>query len=615
MKHLAETVRMQVAAQGERCALCERRGKSWEPISWQQMGDTIDRLGRALIAVGLAEQDRVGFFSSNRSTYLIADYAVQAVRGIGVPMHANYAEDQLEYVMRDAEVRLLFLDRAHFEAIRGECLRRLRAPHGPIEHLVLLDGEASEAEAAEGLMTLEALLARGDAEAEREAERRRAARSLDDTATLIYTSGTTGEPKGAILTHRNLASMVDAMADEFGFHAGERELSFLPLSHAYGKVSNYLVHAKGGAVYFCDSPREVAAYLKDVQPTFMVGVPRFYEKLFAAIHARRAASSKLKQRIFDAAVAVGYRYHERKAASAEGAGGEKVPLWLELAYRAADRMVLGGVRDALGGHIRLFSAGGAPLSKDIEAFFFSLGIFVSQGYGLTETSPTISANHPRSFRFGSVGKPLGVCEVRLASDGEIEVKGINVFSGYHRNEAATQAAFTPDGWFKTGDIGSFDADGFLYITDRKKDLIVTAGGKNVAPQRIESTLALDPLIDQVVVVGDRRKYLSALIVPAFFELEKAAQANGVAYADREELVNHPRVHTLVQRRIEAASARLSSYERIKRFRLLPREFSQERGEITPTLKPRRKAIEKLHAGVIEGMYDAPSTGPAARMTA
>jgi len=384
--------------------------------------------------------------------------------------------------------------------------------------------------------------------------------------------------------------------ERFEFSDRDRELAFLPLSHAYGRVSGYWVQSHGAKVYYCDDPKKVMSYLQEVQPTFMVGVPRLYEKIHAAAQHRLQGASPLKKKLFSWALAAGIT---QQLALYKG---ETVNALQSLQFLVADNLVLQKIRNLLGGRIRFLSAGGAPLAKEIELFFFSCGIFIAQGYGLTETSPTISCNSPASFKFGSTGKPITGCEVKIAEDGEILARGSNVTKGYFHKPAANQDAFDPDGWFHTGDIGYLDTDGFLFVTDRKKELIVTSGGKKIAPQMIEKYLGSDYYMDQVACIGDRRTFISALVVPNFEALESYFKENGIIFSGPEAMVADSRVVEFIKSRINSYADRFADYEKVKAFRLLSRAFSIEKGEITPTFKIRRKVVEARYEALIESMY-------------
>ena len=398
-----------------------------------------------------------------------------------------------------------------------------------------------------------------------------------------------------MLSHGNFFHQIDAVNAHFNVGPEDRSLCFLPLSHVYERTWSYIVFHQGAQNHYIANPRDVLQAFGEVKPTAMVSVPRLYEKIYAAVMDRLAKAPAHRRRLFGWALGVGRQWADARRAS------RKPGLGLTLQHRLADRLVLRKIRDIVGGDKNFFSAGGAPLAKEIEDFFLDVGLLICQGYGLTETSPMISYNTPRHFKFGTVGRPAPGCRVRIGPDDEIQVQGPNVMLGYYNNPEATQAAFD-EGWFRTGDVGRIDDDGFLVITDRIKDLIITSGGKNIAPQRIETAVGKDHYIEQITAIGDRRKYVSALIVPAFEAVEELARERGLAFRSREELVRHPEIIRFFRERIDQQSDELAGFETIKAFTLLPREFSQGEGEVTPTQKIRRKVVEQRFAPEIDAMY-------------
>jgi len=414
-------------------------------------------------------------------------------------------------------------------------------------------------------------------------------------ATIIYTSGTTGQPKGVLLTHANFAHQSRSVAAHFDVGPGDRSLCFLPLAHVYERSWTAHLLASGACNYYLENPRDVVEALGRVRPNVMVSVPRLYEKVHETVIDRAARASTVRRTLFNWSLDVGYRASERVR------DGRALGPALAIRHRLADRLVLSKVREAVGGDKKFLSAGGAPLGKGVAEFFHAVGLLVCEGYGLTETSPMATCNTPAQYRFGSVGKPVPECEVRIGDNDEILLRGPNVMVGYHNRPEETAEALA-DGWFHTGDQGRFDDDGYLFITGRIKDLIITAGGKNVAPQQIEAAVRRDDLIDQVVAVGDRRKYIVALVVPAFEALEAWAAEHGVEARDREALVSHPEILALYRDRIGAQSKELAQYERIQRFALLSHELTLEAGELTPTLKVRRPVVVERYADLIEGLY-------------
>jgi long-chain acyl-CoA synthetase len=422
--------------------------------------------------------------------------------------------------------------------------------------------------------------------------------SQDDLLTLIYTSGTTGEPKGVMLTHSNMFHSA-ASHDIRLIDPNDRDVSlcFLPLSHVFERAWTYYVLHRGMTNNYLEDPKTIIEAIKEVKPTIMCAVPRFYEKIYATVFHRLESASPLKKRLFEWAIDAGARRNNCIRDE------QPVPFFLEAMYRIADALVLKKIRDIVGGRIKFFPCAGAPLSQNIEEFFYAAGIFICYGYGLSETTATVTCHEPRHFKFGLVGKPMPGVQVKISGNGEILVKGGTVMKGYYKKSVETEEVFE-NGWFKTGDAGEFDDNGELRITDRIKDLMKTSSGKYVAPQYLESVIGGDHFIEQIAVIGDNRKFVSALIVPAFEILQEYAQTHQILWTCREDLIQHPSVIELFRRRIESRSNDLAGYEKIIRFTLMPNEFSIAGGEITPTMKIKRKNVINKYQGIIEDMYPA-----------
>jgi long-chain acyl-CoA synthetase len=588
--HLALMIRASARTYANRTAMRHEVGGAWRSITYAELGDRIRTAAKALLELGIRQGDRVGIFAPNRPEWAIADFAILSVGAISVAIYATETTKGAEYIARDAELRLVFVaGQARYDKVRS-----FIATHEQLETIVAFDDEV----AIEGddSVRFSDFMERGRVstrEAELDAYLERA--TADDIATLIYTSGTTGVPKGAMLTHANFFHQFSAIDERFVVGASDRSLCFLPLSHAYERCWSFYVFEHGAENNYLSDPRRVVGYLAKVKPTLMVSVPRLYEKIYAAAQARLETASPSKQRLFAWALRTGTRYHRRKYA------GRAVGPVLAAEYAVANRLVLAKLREVVGGPKNFLSAGGAPLSRTIEEFFFAAGLLVCQGYGLTETAPMISCNAPGAFRFGTVGRPVRDVEVRIGDDGEILVRGPNVMKGYYKQPEETRRAFV-DGWFKTGDVGELDADGFLRVTDRIKDLIITDSGENVAPQHIETVLEVDPYTERVIALGDKRKFLTAIIVPQFPALEAYARSHAIAFSSRSELVHKPEIHDFFRARIENLSVDLAPYERIKEFTLLDHDLTEEAGELTPTLKVKRKTIATRYAGMIDAMY-------------
>jgi len=591
-EHLSRMVLQQCGQYGNRDALASKVDGQWKKLSWAAMADQITAAAAGLLNFGVDVEEKVAVFSQNRPEWAIADYAVMCLRGVTVPVYATNSAEQAEYIVNDAGVRIIFVGgQPQYDAVM-----RFFKGNSTLQKVIVFD-DSVNAEKSDSVLFFSDLLKEGEASGNMdEVQKRLDAAGSDDVCTLIYTSGTTGDPKGAILTHGNFFSQFRCLDEGFPMDENNIALCFLPLSHAYEKCSDYWVQTHGAAIYYCENPALILDYFREVRPTYMVGVPRLYEKMYAAIYEGVEKASGLKRKIFNFAVRNGKEYHFRRLA-----GTFRSP-FLRLKYFLGYKLVLKKIRDVLGGRLNFFSAGGAPLSHEIEEFFLAAGIFIGQGYGLTETSPCIAANNPGKFRFGSVGPLFSCNQVRIAEDGEILVKGDNVTRGYYNKPEQTAESFTEDGWFRTGDIGHIDDEGFLFITDRKKDIIVTAGGKNIAPQQVESMVGKDFYVEQIITIGDKRKFISALVVPSFDALEQYAKDNGISFTSHEDLIKKPEVIALYEQRIASNTESLSHAEQIKKFRLLAKPFSQEDGEVTPTMKIKRKVVEHNYQDIIDSMY-------------
>jgi long-chain acyl-CoA synthetase len=530
--------------------------------------------------------DRVALMAENGPHWPTVDFAALCLGAVPVPVYPTLAADEAGYVLRDCGAKVLFVQGRK----RWEQLAPLRDQLPELERVVLIDAEGHEDEAT----PLHELVEGGDWNLERLGERAATVKP-EQLATLIYTSGTTGEPKGVMLTHDNLVANLTAILQVFPFDEGDTALSFLPLSHSLERTVDYVYFATGATIAYVASVHEVASSLLDVRPQVFVSVPRVYEKLRARIDEALLEAPPWRRWLFDWAVRQGRR---TLPAIVEGPEPRGVPA-LRL---AAARLVLGRIRRRLGGRFRMAVSGGAPLAKELAELFWIAGVPIYEGYGLTETSPVVATNTPAAARLGTVGRPLPGVEVRIAADGEILVRGPNVMQGYFGDPRSTAEVLDGDGWLYTGDVGELDADGFLVITDRKKELIVTAYGKNVAPAPIEIALKASPFVEQAVVLGDRRKFLAALIVPAFDLLENWARDAGLETGDRRRLLAEPKVRERLDREVEEVNRRHSRYQQVKAWNLLPEELTLERGELTPTQKVKRRVVEERYADVIEALY-------------
>lgn len=591
---LAKMVLEKTAEYGTRTALREKVEGNYTDISWQDMADNIFLFARSLLALGIKEDERVAIMSPNCPEWVYADLGTLSLNAITVPVYHTEGIDTLEHIVTDSGSRFLFID-------SNSLARDVSEKWGDFESLekvILLNGRIDD----ENFMTLQEFKDLAVNIEEDEVNSLLERGKTDDLATLVYTSGTTGTPKGAMLTHRNLLSNIEACSELFDISDDDQCLSFLPLSHIFERMAGYyFMLSQGVTIAYAENIDSVPVNLTEVQPTIVISVPRLYEKMYARVMERVLDGPWLRKQIFFAAINIG-KAHVRRLLKDEPDG----PL-LKLGLALGRKLVFVKLHERLGGKLRFFISGGAPLSKNIAEFFLAAGIPIYEGYGLTETSPVLAANREGAIRLGTVGKPLPNTEVKISDDGEIMASGPGIFQGYWQDEEKTDEVLH-DGWFKTGDIGEIDEDGYLAITDRKKDLIVTAGGKNIAPQNLENLFKTDKYLANAMVYGDRKPFLTALLVPNFDNIEKYAKYKKLDFLDHCDLVNHPRVLDLIRRRVDRLQEDLPSYQRIKRFTLLSRDFSAEEDEVTPTMKIRRKKVTENFEKVLEGMYEAKDHG-------
>lgn len=566
------------------------RGPSgWQTISSAEMLRRVAGLSKSLFELGIKPGDRVAIFAPNCPEWHVADFAILGVGGVSVPVYFNESAERMTYILNDSGARIAITS-GEMQARRlGECRSRLTS----IEHVISansLDG------AGEDVLRYETLISSAGEQEIGEYRRRCAGVTPEQLATIIYTSGTTGEPKGVMLTHANLSSNALDSCDGLEYFPSDLSLSFLPLAHVYERVAGYTDLFKGVGIAYVEQIESVPQALLEVHPTIAAAVPRFFEKIYANILAKGHQERGLKRKIFDWALGVADKARPWKAFGRSASTG------VRMQWKIANALVYSKIREGLGGRIRLFISGGAPLSTDIAAFFWSINIPIYQGYGLTETSPVVAVNTPLANRVGTVGKPIRHVEVKIAEDGEILVKGPCVMQGYYRKPDQTRETFTPDGWFCTGDIGKLDADGYLIITDRKKELLKTAAGKFVAPAPIENLLKTSRYIANAVVVGDKRKFVSVLIVPNLTAIEGEGNATGRTFSTPSQMILDPWVRDLIMGEIERLTSTLAQYEKPKRFALLEKDFTYSDGELTYTLKMKRRIIEQRYQDVISRLY-------------
>ncbi len=562
----------------------------WVDIGYRELADRVQDLSLGLIELGVGPGDRVAILSENCPEWAIADYACLTARCTSVPIYPTLPARQTEYILRDAgAVAILVSTPAQMEKVLAI---RERLP--ALRHVIAF--ESVEAGAS---LELEEVMARGRAARDRNPDWRAKAlaTSPGDLATVIYTSGTTGDPKGVMLTHGNIASNVTTAIALFDFSPQDECLSFLPLSHIFERMfGHYSMFHSGVIINYAQGFDTVPADMQERRPTVMASVPRLYEKIFERVLESVRTSSAPRRSIFAWSRRVGEEWADRTVS------GEPITAGLRLQRALADRLVFAKLRARTGGRIRLFISGGAPLSPEIARFFYAAGLPIAEGYGLTETSPVMTVNTPTHLRFGTVGQAIPGVEIRIAPDGEVITRGPNVMRGYFNKPEATAEAIDTEGWFHTGDIGMIDADGYLRITDRKKDLIVTAGGKNIAPQPIEGLAKSSKFISNAVMLGDRRPFPIMLLVPEQKALEEWAARHVSGDSGMERLVTLPEVQNKMEREARKALRDLAQFEMPKKFLLLPRDFSVEAGELTPTLKVRRRIVEEHHRAAIESLY-------------
>jgi long-chain acyl-CoA synthetase len=589
-KTLNDLLARVVSRGNSRAVLWQDPFGNWLPISSDQFYQRVRSAANTFLSWGAQKGDRIALISENRWEWAVADFATMAFGGIVVPIYPTLTGEQIAALLADAGTKIaLVSSRQQFDKLNS--VRHLTV----LERIVMMD-----APAAEGAIAFSTLVEGADERgAERDAEFDRMAASVtpDDICTLIYTSGTTGEPKGVALSHGNIASNQSIAANDFNIDENDACISFLPLSHITARALDYVMYARGAQVAYCSHFDKLPQAMREVRPTVFVGVPRVFEKIRQEVE-RRASCSGFKQKLLGWALRTG-ACHEQTVFD-----GKKPKAFF---WQLANKLVYSKVREAFGGRVRIFVSGGAPLGVETAQWFASAGIALWEGYGLTETSPLIAINSPLSHKMGAAGLPLSNLELLIAEDGELLVKGPSVFKRYWHQPAGESAAFDAEGWFHTGDIGHLDADGFLFITDRKKELLKTSGGKLVAPQPIENKLKAHVLVGQAALIGDKHKFVSVIISPNFAALEDWAKRHGVSFKSRAELVANPQVLGAYGEIVREVNATLANYESLKRFRVVADEWTQETGELTPSLKLKRRVLNSRYAELIVSVYEDEAT--------
>ncbi len=557
----------------------------WLPTSSSQLRSNVSGTANALRQWGVGKGDRVAILSENRPEWPTADFAILLLGAVTVPLYATLTPEQTAHTLRDSGATVGFVS-------TEKQLQKLRSilSQTQLRKIVLMDRVQVPSELTSSCVLMEEFSAPAGENLNAEIESLARSVQPDDLATIIYTSGTTGVSKGVMLTHGNMASNIEGWLPGFDFHSNQVSVSFLPLSHVTARSVDFGLLSQGVTLAYCPFMENLPTAFLEVRPTTCVSVPRVYEKIYAKTET--SAQGFLRRNMYQWALSVG-RTHQPEILSG------KIPT--SLRWKLVNKFVFSKIRQGLGGRVEVFISGGAPLGRDLAEWFATVGIRIHEGYGLTETSPVIAVNTPMHHRMGTVGKKLANIEVRIAPDGEILVRGPSVFKGYWNRPEETQSAFQ-DGWFKTGDIGNIDADGYLSVTDRKKELIKTSGGKFIAPQPIENSLRINPLVGTAVVVGDKRKFACVLISPNFALLEDWARNTGIVFRSRSELLASLKVQALYEEIVARTNEKLARFETMKRVLLIPDEFTPENGALTPTMKLRRRVVEERYRRQIEEVY-------------
>lgn len=589
--HLVELIEKQAKERASFAAISYRADALWHDVTWADFNRQINQLAKVLMHFGMQPQEKIALFAQNSEKWITADCAGMKARAVVVPIYPTNTADQARYIINDAQAKVVFVgDQEQYDKtveVLSECPQ--------LSHIVLMKPSIERVELDIEQHDYQSLLELDAAEHADELTKRINERSLDDLLTLIYTSGTTGEPKGVMLDYRNFASTTRQHVEILDFGAGDRTLAFLPLSHVFERGWTLYALSQGAQVGLLEDPMQVQQALTEFKPHTMCAVPRFFEKVYSAVADKVSNAPASRRALFHWAVNQG----NRKFLSQNG--GKALGLFGQLKVNLANKLVLRKLRGVLGGQIRFMPCGGAKIDEQVHEFFHSIGVTLICGYGMTETTATITCGRPGQINLKATGPALPEVQIKIGKDDEVLVKGDTVMRGYYNRPEETEASFE-DGWFKTGDAGHIDEHGVLHITDRIKELMKTSNGKYIAPQRVEGMVGRDPLIEQVAIIAEARNYVSALIVPAFESLEVWAKEKGIKYKDQLELIQHSEVVEHFEKRLKEVQKELAKFEQVKKFTLLPREFCMKRGELTPTLKLRRKVINERFEAEIESMY-------------
>lgn len=596
--HLSVLVHDQAKIYGDREALIYQDfgSEQWKSLSWRQFSDTVRVVSNALLNLGVKEQENVGIFSQNSVQYLFCDFGAWGVRAVTIPFYATSSEQQIQFMINDSKMRFLFVG----EQEQYDKAHRVMALCPTLERIIVFDKSVAISPRDPNALYFDDFLKLGEGlPRQTEVEKRCSEASFDDLANILYTSGTTGKSKGVMLSHGQYHFALEANGKCVNIHDDDRVLNFLPFAHIFEKAWAMLAVTVGATLIVNNDPKRVQQSMRETNPTCMSAVPRFWEKVYAGVMEKIERSGSLQQRIFHNALCVGRKYNIEYLSR-----GKRPPLTLRIKYDVINKALFGRVRKELGLiNPNIFPTAGAAISSHVEEFVHSIGLNMIAGYGLTESLATVSCDRlGEPYTVGSVGRVIEGLDIKISEEGEVLLKGPTIFRGYYNREDITASSFTEDGYFKTGDAGYIKGDE-LFLTERIKDLFKTSNGKYIAPQMIETCLLVDKYIDQIAVIADERKFVSALIVPEYRLLEEYAKANGIEYADREELCANARVNSMVKERIDTLQQQLAYYEQVKRFTILPRPFTMENGELTNTLKLKRRVVNENYKAEIDKMYE------------
>lgn len=591
-QQIGRNIREKVKLYQHKNAIHYKNKGSWIGISWIEFGKQIENVSKALLQFGIDKQQNIAVFAQNMPQWIIADIAIMSIRAVTVPIYATNSNKELEYIINDAEISVIFVgeqeqyDKA-FELLKTNKYLKL---------IVALQDSIKIEKNKNSVHFKDFSAIINDIKINQELQERYEECKLTDLACIIYTSGTTGEPKGVMLDHANFSETIKAHDIVLDYSDKDKSLSFLPLTHVFEHNWTLVCLHNGIEAYFNQNPKYIGKALKEVKPNFMCSVPRLFEKIYGAVQENKNSSSVTKVELMNWALSVGNNYHNKHKRLEK-----KIPFILNIKYKIANKLVLSKLRDIFGGQIKMMPCGGAPIDAKIVQFFHTIGINIKCGYGLTETMATVSLFGNNNFEFNSVGKTIIGSTIKIGDSNEILVKGPGVMKGYYKKPEQTIEVFK-NGWFCTGDAGKIDGQGNLYITDRIKDLMKTSGGKYIAPQKLETVLINDEFIEQIAIIGDQKKFVSALTVPSFETLKKYAEKHKISFDSIDDLISNNLIKDMFEKRFEELQKNFSGFEKIKKFTLLPKEFTIDTGELTATLKLKRKVIQKKYKELIDKMY-------------